>query len=441
MHHDVAILGSGFGGSIAALIAKKLGMNPILIEKGTHPRFTIGESSTPQANIALSYLVKKYNLPTLAPLTQYGTWKDNYPGLACGPKRGFTYIHHGANGGELLVAANPSQYEADTHWYRSDIDSFLVNEVIKAGIPYVDNVDVVLSDDSPWRLKACNFSCTADFVIDATGGANPLQIPQDIHTIQTSSRVMFAHFKGVTPWGEVHGKPEHPYPCHDAALHHIFAGGWMYVLHFDTGITSAGFVLDTIERSDDTWESLMEEFPSIYEQFQNAERVTPLIETQKIQRCSASFSDGNWAMLPHSAYFIDPLHSTGIAHTLHCIDRLLQSIGNVGALIEYDTQMRQEIRLIDQLVHGSYACMSDFDSFANFVMLYFAGADFSERQRRNNIETGFLNIQDESYRVTVDRVYKHAVSGRAVNNLGNEIEPWNLVGLCDPAKQNMYDYA
>ena len=70
MHHDVAILGSGFGGSIAALIAKQLGMNPILIEKGKHPRFAIGESTTPQADIALANIADAYNLPRLKPLAQ-----------------------------------------------------------------------------------------------------------------------------------------------------------------------------------------------------------------------------------------------------------------------------------------------------------------------------------------------------------------------------------
>ena len=46
MHHDLAIIGSGFGGSITALVAKQVGMEPVLIERGKHPRFAIGESST-----------------------------------------------------------------------------------------------------------------------------------------------------------------------------------------------------------------------------------------------------------------------------------------------------------------------------------------------------------------------------------------------------------
>ena len=94
MHHDLAILGAGLGGSITALVAKQMGLNPILIERGKHPRFAIGESATPQADIALANIAKTYNLDRLAPITRYGSWKETYPTLICGPKRGFTYINH-----------------------------------------------------------------------------------------------------------------------------------------------------------------------------------------------------------------------------------------------------------------------------------------------------------------------------------------------------------
>ena len=103
--------------------------------------------------------------------------------------------------------------------------------------------------------------------------------------------------------------------------------------------------------------------------------------------------------------------------------------------------MRREANLVDQLVHGSYACMNDFESFTNFVMLYFAGADFSERKRREHKITGFLNSQDETYVATVSKWYEQAVAGNPIPNLASEIEPWNFAGLCDPMKQNMYDYA
>ena len=62
MHHDLAILGAGLGGSITTLVAKQMGLNPILIERGKHPRFAIGESATPQADIALASIAETYNL-------------------------------------------------------------------------------------------------------------------------------------------------------------------------------------------------------------------------------------------------------------------------------------------------------------------------------------------------------------------------------------------
>ena len=447
MKYDLAILGSGLGGSVSALIAKQMGMNPVLIEKGSHPRFTIGESSTPQANIAFTNIADTYNLPRLKPLTKYGSWKETYPELACGPKRGFTYIHHPDIENELLVAASPDGYDCDIQWYRSDLDAFLVDEVKEAGIDYFDNTHVTAENGSSWSLDAGNFSCTADFLIDATGGANPLGIPQDNSGIRTNSRVIYSHFRGVIPWGELHGKPQHPYPCHDAALHHIFSGGWMYVLHFDSGITSAGFVLDCGAKPNDSWETLMEELPFVKEQFKNAKPTMPFVQTGRLQRCATQLVGENWAMLPCAAAFLDPLHSAGNAHTLCGIERLMpifqQPKKNRFELLQkYQSTTLHEVDLLDKIIHGCYQCFDDFELFSHFAMLYFAGADFTERQRRGGKNAGFLNSSDSAFCEMVDRFYNQVLEGSLdINDISKKITPWNLVGLCDPAKQNMYDYA
>ena len=49
----LVIIGSGFAGSILARIAHRLGIDVVLIERGHHPRFALGESSTPLGNLAL----------------------------------------------------------------------------------------------------------------------------------------------------------------------------------------------------------------------------------------------------------------------------------------------------------------------------------------------------------------------------------------------------
>ena len=113
---DVLVLGAGFAGALMALTARRIGLRPVLVEKGRHPRFAIGESSTPVANLVLEGLARTYDLPRLLPLTKYGRWQAAYPHLACGLKRGFTFMRHEAgrpfapradHANELLVAASP----------------------------------------------------------------------------------------------------------------------------------------------------------------------------------------------------------------------------------------------------------------------------------------------------------------------------------------------
>lgn len=41
---DVAVLGAGFGGCLTALILKQIGLQTVLVDRGSHPRFAIGES-------------------------------------------------------------------------------------------------------------------------------------------------------------------------------------------------------------------------------------------------------------------------------------------------------------------------------------------------------------------------------------------------------------
>src|SRR5438094_5157024 len=91
---DLAIIGSGFGGSLTAMVARRLGLSVLLLERGSHPRFAIGESSSPLANLLLEQLARRYDLPRLLPLTEYGKWQRTYPEIGCGLKLGFSFYAH-----------------------------------------------------------------------------------------------------------------------------------------------------------------------------------------------------------------------------------------------------------------------------------------------------------------------------------------------------------
>jgi FADH2 O2-dependent halogenase len=89
---DIAVVGSGFAGSLMAMIARRQGRSVLLLERARHPRFAIGESSTPLTNLLLEELARRYDLPEVLPLTKWGPWQKALPKIGCGLKRGFTFI-------------------------------------------------------------------------------------------------------------------------------------------------------------------------------------------------------------------------------------------------------------------------------------------------------------------------------------------------------------
>lgn len=99
---DVAVVGSGFAGSLAARVLRRLGREVILVERGRHPRFALGESSTPLAALSLEDLAGRYGLADLRALAAHGRWIESHPHLRRGLKRGFTFFGHRA--GEAFTA-------------------------------------------------------------------------------------------------------------------------------------------------------------------------------------------------------------------------------------------------------------------------------------------------------------------------------------------------
>lgn len=490
---DVAILGSGFGGSLTALLLDRIGLRPVLLDRAGHPRFAIGESSTPIADFVLRDLAHAWDLPWLEPLAKYGTWRQTYPQLVCGLKRGFSYFRHEEqrpfaadpnHARELLVAASSEDALADTHWLRSDVDAFLCQRAQQAGIPFFDRTEASVSPtEGEWRVTGIRegreVRVRARFLIDATGEAGvllrALQIPNDLSHIATNSRAVFAHFAGVRPWRDElvsvgAAVKDHPFDCDHAALHHVLDEGWMWQLRFGNGVTSAGFVLDSAEHPldaavspGDEWRVMLGRYPSIAAQFDDASIVQPpggLRQSRRLQRLAAHMAGPNWALLPNTAAFIDPMHSTGIAQTLCGIERLVVILRDhwgraslADELQRYAATVRQEILFIDRLVSGCYRARRQFRLFSAFAMLYFAAATTYEHRRHEDaLKPGaaFLCADDPDLRRRVDAIWSEldgliasgdlapACVERFEQNVAEAIRPFNRVGLFRPEARNMY---
>jgi len=456
--YDLAVVGSGFAGSLLAMIARRLGKSVILLERGKHPRFAIGESTTPLSNLLLEDLATRYDLPNLLPLCKWGPWRKTYPELACGLKRGFTFYHHQPGrepqrDDQLLVAASPGDAIADTHWYRADVDAFFLGEAQRAGVDYRDEVRLerAREEDDGIAIEAERLAVTARFVVDATGPRGCLHrafaLPELPLPDMPPSEALYTHFTGVRPLDEVDNPP---YPVDDAAVHHIFDGGWIWVLRFANGITSAGVAASLgLGEREPAWRRLLDRFPVIGRQFASAEAVMPFVHAPRLSFRSGTIAGHRWALLPSAAGFVDPLLSTGFPLTLLGVSRLAQIIERdweSPGLATYARQTEDELLATSRLIGALYASMGNFPLFVSLSLLYFAAASFSETARRlgkPHFASSFLlhdnpRFQMQSILERARRVRNEAESQALCDEIRRFIEPFNVAGLGDPRRRNWY---
>jgi FADH2 O2-dependent halogenase len=501
--HDLAIVGSGFGGSILAMIGRRLGLRVALLERGHHPRFAIGESASPLAGILIEQLADRYHLPRIRPLSAFGTWQRSYPEVGCGLKRGFTYFKHeegqcyrAASGraNQLLVAASPNDELSDTHWLRADVDHFLQREAVALGAEYLDQVELDAMRacaDGSWQLSGARrgtpVHVRARFVVDASGPRGFISKALGIDNVgfegYPATQALFSHFTGVPrcedlpdfslepshpPTHQPSHQPSHrrttepsypPYPIDDAALHHVFDEGWMWVLRFGNGVTSAGIAVTDrlaaelrIADGEPAWYRFLARYPSIAAQFQDATAIREFTWMPRMAWRTREAAGPGWAMLPSAAGFVDPLFSTGIPLTLLGIERLAQCLATTHGprpTTDYAQLTLADVDHTAAFVGGCYAAFPHFDQFTAYSMIYFAAASYSEMARRVDAPSPprrFLCADHATFGPATRELSPDKWGRRSFKEdshayaaaIRHAVEPLNVAGLCDPSKGNWY---
>ncbi len=489
--YDILIAGAGFAGSITALILHNLGLKVCLIEKGQHPRFAIGESSTPVADLILRNLATKYNLPWLHDFSRYGSWQKSHPEIVCGIKRGFSFYKHFPEKefatnenhiNELLVAASSDDIQSDTNWLRADIDAFLVTKVKEYGIDYFDLTEIVEAKRNinwEFQLKQKNGHSVkeASYYIDATGSGNLVEklfgIESSSADYLTNSFSVFSHFTDLPNWVDLLQKQnisikDYPYNPDNSALHQILDEGWIWMLRFNNNLTSFGFVLENSKgeyenlSTEAIWEEKLNKYPTIKKIISGAtiaDQPGKILRSDRLQRKLKQCYGNGWVALPHTIGFIDPLFSSGIAHSLSGIEKVINCISqNWGnelkleqGMKDYQNAVFEELKLADCLIAGCYKTMPYFELFNTWSMLYFAATIAHEQRRIKQQPPGyFLNADDEAIREMVKISYKDLLEITEnktptedeikwfTSVIKERIQPYNIAGLLDPASKNMY---
>ncbi len=413
--YDIAIIGAGIGGATLASILARNGLRVLVLEAKSHPRFAIGESMILETSEMMRATAELFDVPELAYFSS-----ENYraqAGTSHGVKRHFGYLYHRPGQpqqlGESLQAVIPKRpHGHELHLYRQDVDAYLTACAVKYGATVLQNTPVqeVDFDDAGVTISASGDTFRARYIVDAAGFRSPLAQKFELRDfdLQTHARGLFTHMVGVPCYHETGAAQRDygiPFRMSEGTLHHLFEGGWLWVIPFDNHdkatnpLTSVGLLLDPRIHPareevspEQEFFDFVERYPGMAAQFANARAVRPWTRAGRIQYASKQIVGDRWALLGHAAGFIDPLFSKGLYTTFMSVavlaDLLLdaQADGDYSAArfapLEQITQ--RFIRNNDRLVANCYKSFGHYKLWVPMSVLWLTGA-YTEYVKLNTI--------------------------------------------------------
>jgi FADH2 O2-dependent halogenase len=390
--YDVAILGSGIGGSMLACILAKRGLSTLLIEELSHPRFTIGESLIPETGVRLRILAEKHGVPEIGWLGSFHALRDNVSS-ACGVKRSFAFMYH--REGEPHRAEETNQlptltppFGPDSHLFRQDTDAYLASIAVKYGAHFRQQTKVAnveLGEDEVKINLAGGEVIRSAFLIDGGGMrshiATQLNLRDETPRFRTNTRALYNHFIDVKPADLLlDGKKVTPSPLAHGTMHHIFDGGWIWIIPFGNHpestnpLTSVGMMLDRRKyptpqgTPEEEFRAMIMRFPTIHRHFADAKPVRPWVGSGRIQYSQSQHIAHRVIQLPHAACFVDPLYSSGMSVLTVAIDLMAEAMLQAFKDNDFDVE---RFRRVEQVVntgfdHYDTIVSRSFDAFASY---------------------------------------------------------------------------
>jgi len=390
---DVIVLGGGLSsGAICAILAKE-GLSTVMVDNGCHPRFSIGEALVPESSFMFRMLAKRFDIPELDAFSSIYKIVEEV-GTTCGVKRALSTIYHNLDGSYdvVQIPAISPPLGPDAHLFRQDTDAFICNVAAEYGARVLHNTQIESIDITEMGVTLMLGNgkiLKGKFIVDAGGQNSSLanhfnaRIPGDY---KTTSRAIFTHMVDVEFIDNL--IPEHVGKTYDflisqCTLHHVFDGGWIWVIPFNNHpratnpIVSVGLVLDCNKYpyagknpEAEFWE-FANRFDLVKQQLRNAQTVRPWVGSKGPMQYSSNVDPVTYraALVGPAHSFVDPLFSPGINTTLGFIFGLMPKIINSVKCDDYSVAAYEGLnqdyistgRMWDRMIHGSYIAFRNTD--------------------------------------------------------------------------------
>ena len=370
---QVAVLGAGIAGTTLATVLARHGVDVVIIDAGVHPRFAVGESTIPYTSAMIRAVAERYDVPELHHLSSFKLVRDNV-GSSVGQKRNFGFVLHqdgrAQNPDEVNQFVIPKVLQTETHLFRQDSDAWVFNLALEYGAKARLNtkvVDVEVVPERGVKLGLANGGeIHAKYLVDASGPASPvarlLGLRDNPTRVRHNTHGAFTHMVNVKPFDETPAgkRTKQPSRWHSGTLHHMFDGGWLWVIPFNNHKTatnhliSIGYSLDPAKfpieegkKPGDYLKDIIDRCPDLVPQFRDAVEARPWIWAPRIQHSSHNTVGDRYCLTTHASGFVDPLFSRGLTGTFEFINALAWRIIEAARTDDWSTEKFRYLEALD----------------------------------------------------------------------------------------------
>jgi len=416
MKSDVVIIGSNLGGSLLANILAKNNLSVVMVDPCPHPKFTIGEATTPDTSCYFKIVGEKYGVPEISNLSNFHDLSSKVS-RNCGVKRSFSFLYH--REGHNHSPSESHQFPGpdnkvlgpDCHFFRQDTDAYMFHSALKYGATAIKGSveDVIFDEDYAQVIckeasKAGWTRINCSYVFDASGRNSVLVKKFNLReedALETDSRGIFTHmvgvkaYDGIGTWWPFNFKNLYGLksPLPESTLHHVFKGGWMWIIPFDNNdsslnpICSVGLMLDrkvypsSSMSPEEEFNCFINKFPSVKYHLEFAKPVRDWVRLDKLQYSSKSIVGDRFCLSANSAGFVDPLYSSGIGLTISVVDLLAERLLESFRSNNFDTQkfkaiettFKESLEHYDEVVSCSYLSFRSYELWDAWFRVWVTG--------------------------------------------------------------------
>ncbi|MCB0374283.1 MAG: NAD(P)/FAD-dependent oxidoreductase [Sinomicrobium sp.] len=402
--YQVAILGAGISGTILGSILCKAGLKVIILEAKCHPRFAVGESTIPQTSVMMRLMGLKYQFPELINISSYTSLVK--VSNTSGVKRNFGYVYHNKDKETTMDTCLQSvipdlPHGPECHWFRQDIDHYMLQAAVRYGVEIRQNTELVdyrVEDDGVYLETRNGTTIKAEYLVDCSGYKSPVAEKEALRMtdpqLETNTRTVFNHFIDMPPFDHIlDSRPRLPRLWFQGTVHHIFKGGWFWVVPFNNTdasknqLCSVGVCLDRdmypLKGQDPIKEfyEIAARYPSIHKHFKDAKPTRSWIVTDRLQYNSHSTVGDRYCLMSHSVGFLDPMFARGFVNTMEAIDIISEKLISAFKKDDFsadffaplDTYHKNAITYNDRLIAMAYKSFNDYRLWNAAFRVWFTG--------------------------------------------------------------------